>query len=213
MAKAPYPRQSPLAAHGLDARAETDAAMSSEAGVTLAEHRFRVLVNIRGDKKAKDFVNGVRSATDVSLPMAVGATAGAPSGRLLYCLGPDEWLASVPAGVMDDLADRLRAALKDQHAAVTEVGEGFTIIAIAGPNARDVVNKGCALDLHPKSFAPGQCAQTLFVRADVLIHQTAHDKKTGASTYEVQVRRSFADYLWRWLEDAGEEYGVSVVKA
>jgi sarcosine oxidase subunit gamma len=24
------------------------------------------------------------------------------------------------------------------------------------------------------------------------------------------VRRSFADYVWRWLQDAGAEFGLSV---
>ncbi len=30
-------------------------------------------------------------------------------------------------------------------------------------------------------------------------------------TFEVYVLRSFAEYLWAWLEDAGREYGVSVI--
>ena len=29
--------------------------------------------------------------------------------------------------------------------------------------------------------------------------------------FEVYVLRSFAEYLWAWLEDAGREYGVSVI--
>ena len=27
--------------------------------------------------------------------------------------------------------------------------------------------------------------------------------------YDVIVRRSFADYLWEWLLDAGQEYGLN----
>ena len=41
-------------------------------------------------------------------------------------------------------------------------------------------------------------------RADVILHQT------GADAYDIHVRRSFAEYLWTWLEDAGLEYGVAV---
>ncbi|MEJ2014153.1 MAG: sarcosine oxidase subunit gamma family protein [Limibacillus sp.] len=29
--------------------------------------------------------------------------------------------------------------------------------------------------------------------------------------YDIYVLRSFSDYLWRWLEDAGREYGVAVL--
>jgi len=41
----------------------------------------------------------------------------------------------------------------------------------------------------------------------VLIHQVS-----DAPAYELYVLRSFADYLWRWLEDAAREYGVAVTR-
>ena len=213
MAKTPsdpmkHLRQSPLADLGLGARAAADADM--DAGVTLAEHPFRLMVNLRGDKKAKAFLDGVKGATGLNPPTAVGTTAGDPNKLAIYCLGPDEWLVTAADGVADDLAETLTQALHSQHTAVTEVGEGFTVIALAGHFARDVLAKGCALDLHPKSFGPGRCAQTLLARADVLLHQTAYDRATDEGAYEIHVRRSFAGYLWAWLEDAGLEYDVKV---
>ena len=42
-------------------------------------------------------------------------------------------------------------------------------------------------------------------KAGALIHQTGED------VYELYVLRSFADYLWRWLEDAAAEYRVVVL--
>jgi sarcosine oxidase gamma subunit len=33
---------------------------------------------------------------------------------------------------------------------------------------------------------------------------------TQAPDYDLYVQRSFAEYLWAWLEDAGTEYGVRV---
>ncbi|NIO38860.1 MAG: hypothetical protein GTO41_00860, partial [Burkholderiales bacterium] len=32
-----------------------------------------------------------------------------------------------------------------------------------------------------------------------------------APSYDIYVHRSFADYLWRWLEDAAQEYGVAII--
>ena len=54
-------------------------------------------------------------------------------------------------------------------------------------------------------FAAGTVVRTLLAKTGVIIHQTA---KTP--TFEVYVHRSFADYAWRWLADAGLEYGVSI---
>jgi sarcosine oxidase gamma subunit len=43
----------------------------------------------------------------------------------------------------------------------------------------------------------------------VLIHLIDDDPRAGPS-FDVHVARSFSDYLFRWLEDAGREYGVQV---
>ena len=81
----------------------------------------------------------------------------------------------------------------------------MTVIRLAGAHARDTLAKGCPVDMHPRVFGPGQCAQTILARADMTIHQTADD------TYDIIVRRSFAEYVWTWLEDAAREYGIRVV--
>ena len=68
------------------------------------------------------------------------------------------------------------------------------------------------LDLHPRAFPPGRCAGTLLAKAAVLIHLLDDDPGRGPS-FDVYVARSFAHYLWTWLEDAGREYGVAVEPA
>ena len=48
-------------------------------------------------------------------------------------------------------------------------------------------------------------AKTLSDKSGAILHQTS-----DAPSFEVYVHRSFADYAWRWLEDAGLEYGVAI---
>jgi sarcosine oxidase subunit gamma len=60
-----------------------------------------------------------------------------------------------------------------------------------------VLAAGCALDLHPRAFGPGRCAQTLLARAAVILEQTS-----GEPAYRIYVRPSFAGYLADWLRDA-----------
>jgi sarcosine oxidase gamma subunit len=43
----------------------------------------------------------------------------------------------------------------------------------------------------------------------VLIHLVDDEPARGPS-FDVYVARSFAQYLWTWLEDAGREYGVLI---
>ncbi|MCH6587540.1 MAG: sarcosine oxidase subunit gamma [Proteobacteria bacterium] len=177
-----YLRQSPLAHLGLDGRAE---ASRGAAGVTLAERPHRGMVNLRLDPSDETAMNAFAEAFGFALPVAPNTSAGDGAASALW-LGPDEWWLVVP-GPGPALADKLRAALADGFAAVTEVGESRTCIRIAGPKARALLQKGCPLDLHPRAFAPGACAQTILAKATVAIHLVADEsgptgaRPTGAS--------------------------------
>ena len=75
---------------------------------------------------------------------------------------------------------------------------------LRGEHARDVLAKGCSLDLHPTVFGPGAAAQTMLGLAAVVLIPL---NDTGTD-YRILVRSSFARYLADWLIDAAEEFGV-----
>src|SRR5262249_4070026 len=112
---------------------------------------------------------------------------------------------SAPAGEERVLVPGLRSSLGERHAAVVDLGESRTVIAVSGSKVRELLSKGCTLDLHPRAFPVGACAQTGLARAGVLIHLV--DVTPG---FELTVLRRFADYLWAWLTDAAREYGVAL---
>jgi sarcosine oxidase subunit gamma len=100
-----------------------------------------------------------------------------------------------------DLMGRLRRALADRQPSIVDLSGSRTVIEIAGAHARTLLEKGCGLDLHPRAFGPGQCAQTLFARLPVII-----DQLTAAPLYRLFVRRSSASWLSDWLLDAAQEF-------
>ena len=203
----PYLRQSALDHLGLAGRST---AAPDDAGVRLAEKTLPVAVNLRGSAADAAFADAVRDVLGLGLPTTPNTVSTSADLALLW-LGPDEWLAvrhGAAPGAEAQLAAKLRGALDSLHAAVTEVGESLACIAVAGPRARDVIAKGCPLDLHPRVFGgTGHCAQSHLAKAAVTLHQVG-----DAPAFELYVRRSFSDYLWRWLEDAAREYGVAVVR-
>jgi sarcosine oxidase subunit gamma len=95
----------------------------------------------------------------------------------------------------------LTEALGGGLGSVVDLSANRTAIELQGPAARDVLAKGCALDLHPSAFAPGRCAQTLLARAQVILEQL-----DAAPAYRLFVRGSFSDYLATWLLDAMAEF-------
>jgi sarcosine oxidase subunit gamma len=74
---------------------------------------------------------------------------------------------------------------------------GLTMIRISGANAANLLATDCPLDLHPSQFKHGQCAQTRLARAGMTLSPLA-----DGSGFDVIIRRSFADYLLLWLQDA-----------
>jgi sarcosine oxidase subunit gamma len=179
-------------------------------GVRLCE-RSLGKIELRGDPGDRAFMAAVGRTLDLLLPTEPNSTAGRGDLVALW-LGPDAWLLTCPPGALAAHTGSLRKALSDIHAAITDVSDGRVALRLAGPSARDVLAKGCPLDLHPRAFASGSCAQSLLAKASVLIHLLDDEAQRGP-TFDLYVARSFAHYLFAWLEDAGREYGVQVEAA
>jgi sarcosine oxidase, subunit gamma len=178
-------------------------------GVHLGERQGLGKIDLRGDPHDRAFMAAVGRVLDLLLPTEPCTSAAKGQIAALW-LGPDQWLVTCQAHDAPGLIEALRTALADVHAAITDMTDGRAAFRLAGPNARDVLAKGTPLDLHPRAFPPGSSAQTLLAKGSVLIHLLDDDPERGAS-FDVYVGRSFAHYLWMWLEDAGREYGVQIL--
>ena len=167
----------------------------SEAGAAISVRAGRGFLNLRVNPGRGRAVEAAERILGQPLPLAANTfTAGE---HQVYWLGPDEWLIVTGAERARGLGSELAEALVGFHAAINDVSGGNVELLVSGMHARTVLAKGCALDLHPREFAPGQCAQTGLGRAAVLLAAAG-----DPSTYVIVVRRSLADYLCRWLANA-----------
>ena len=160
-------------------------------------------IDLRGDPHARGFMAAVGRALDLCC-RASPAPRRQDQISALW-LGPDQWLVTCPGRDVPGLLASLRAALAGVHAAITDVTDGSRVPGRRPERAR-CARQGLPLDLHAR-ISPGRCAQSLLAKASVLIHLVDDGPEQGPS-FDVYVARSFADYLWTWLEDAGREYGV-----
>ena len=131
------------------------AALASSAGdrVRLAELTPPGQINLRGRPSDPRFVRTVGAVLGCVLPLNANTVTSAAEVTVLW-LGPDEWLLVTPPGEETALIGRLREALSDIHAAVTDVTGNRTRLRLSGPGARETLMKGCSLDLHIRSSAP-----------------------------------------------------------
>ncbi|MBZ3906010.1 sarcosine oxidase subunit gamma [Streptomyces griseiscabiei] len=193
-------RNSPLA--HLEERMRS-ATVDGARGVELTEWPCLGMVNLRVDPES-EAADRIAKTLGVPLPARCGQTSTSGS-RTVVWLGPDEWLvlSHTEAGTV---AAELREALADTPGSVVDVSANRTTLELTGPAAREVLEKGCPLDLHPRAFAPGQAVSTTVGPVAVLLWQV-----DDTPTYRLFPRSSFADYLARWLIDAMSEYGGAEV--
>jgi sarcosine oxidase subunit gamma len=143
------------------------------------------------------------AAVTGGLPARCGEVAGTDSISVLW-LGPSEFLVVAPEEAHDSLGGNLigslTAALGDAPGQVVDLSANRTTFELSGPRARAVLEKGCALDLHPRSFTPGTALSTEVGNIPVVL------QKTGEDSFRIFPRASFAEFLGRWLLDAMREY-------
>jgi len=192
--------ESPLHHAGLD---ELVGKGKGNAGIRLREKKLLGHLTLRGDAHDPAFAGGVHKALGLELPVALTLVANGETS--LQWLGPDEWLLIVPRGEEFATEQRLREALGGLHFQVVNVSGGQTILELAGPKVRELLMKSSSYDVHPSNFPVGKAVGTVFAKSQLVI------RHTGENTWELLVRRSFADYIWLWLQDASQEYGLAVV--
>jgi sarcosine oxidase, subunit gamma len=190
----PIRRESPLG----ETRPWSDAA-----GLTLFERPFLGHLNLRGEPGSIAFREALLGTLGAPLPTAPNTFVEAGGVRSCW-LGPNEWLLVCEGEKKAALLAALQSSLQGIFSALTDVSSAQTVLVLSGPRARDVLAQGCPLDLHPRAFGPGRCAQSYLARAGVLIAQTS-----TAPAFELVVRRSFAPYLWSRLIGDGPHFSHS----
>jgi sarcosine oxidase subunit gamma len=144
--------------------------------------------------------SAVEELLGVAWPQKTGIVA---SGRAdIICVGPTDWLALATEPEATVWLDQLTAAFGGSEFRATHVSDALARIEIAGPEVRDLLTKGCSLDLHPPLFPVGRSARTRFAGMPVIV------RCTGTSKFELVITRSYADFLLSWLEDAELEFEI-----
>jgi sarcosine oxidase subunit gamma len=178
-------------------------AQGGDPGVSLSERPgLAMFVISAGAGKAGEVAAKVRSTTGLELPD--GPNRVSNGGFALIGTGPGQWLAVVEGKSGLALLARLAAALKG-FATLVDQSDGKAVLRISGPRARDVLAKGCSLDLHPSVFKPGSAGTTPVSLIDCVIWQVDE-----TPTYDLAVASSFAGSFWSWITSSAAEYGCAV---
>lgn len=173
---------------------------SKSGAVRLREVPFEIHINLRGDPDDPRFINATNRVTGIALPQASNTSVSLDDLRILW-LGPDEWLVVGDDDRQESLIQKLEETFHGQHVSLVDVSAHRTVLELSGSRARDVLEKGCLLDLHPRVFGPGHCVGTVMAKTQVYLEQMDDDP-----TYRLYVIRSYTRHLASWLMDAMSEF-------
>ncbi len=136
------------------------------------------------------------------VPLPVQACrVGRAGHKAALWLGPDEWLLLAEDGAQAGIEAGFASVAATTTFSLVDVSHRHAAVRLDGPAAEAVLSAGCPLDLHVTAFAPDTCARTLFGKCEVVLWRTQH----GA--FRMEFARSYADYVWSFLEAACTDIG------
>lgn len=199
LAEAAIAGHSPLEHADLSSVAK--AQQSDTGSVLLTELKLRGHLVVRGKLDNAHFTSGVESVLGMALPGTL--TFVAKEGVSIRWISPDEWLIVTPPERSFEIEQALVNAVKG-HCAIVNVSGGQTILRLQGADVQKVLQKSVPLDVHDRQFPVGKVVTSLFAKSQAVI------SRTGDSQWELVIRRSFADYVWLWLQDCSAEFKLQV---
>ncbi len=126
-------------------------------------------------------------------------------GKTQVCWnGPNSWMIVCSDAEAGRAPGELFKTLQDtvgDLGAVVDQSHGRCGLRLRGLHARQVMAKNTALDLHPRAFAPGQCALTSVAHMNATVIQV-----DDAPTYDLFVIRSLARSFAHAIEHACHEF-------
>jgi sarcosine oxidase subunit gamma len=139
-----------------------------------------------------------------SLPDRVGETVRDDTlqgATMALCTGPTDWL--IVSAVLDatGLCQQLGGAAPEGNLIAVDLTHGLGVLEVSGPATRELLAKGCGVDMHPASFEVRRCRRTRLAQLSAIIY-SADD----VNRFEIYVARSYLAYLHSWLSDAAVEF-------
>lgn len=189
--------QSPLHAFDLAAQAQP---ADDVRGVWANEIPLLGYVSLRGNSADPAFVEKVSTAIGVPLPVDPCTFTVANGVKVLW-ISPDEWMVVCARSWLGELIAALKAGLQGIRSQVADNSGGYTQVLLQGLNALDVLQHASVYNFA--ALQPGRVVGTTFGKSSVNAYRSGNG-------FCLLMRRSFADYIWRYLARAAAPYGLGI---
>lgn len=174
-------------------------------GFTIAEETGTSLASLATHR-------GSEASLRAAVERAFGLLLPEPGRRVegdrisISWMGHEQWFVEAERSAMPDLVSLLTDAL-GATAALTDQGDSWARLQLTGPWTRAVLEKLCALDLHPDAFPPGATARTTMEHISAIV-MAPGDGDTFVLLTPRSSARSFLANLRHAAESTAAEYAL-----
>lgn len=132
-------------------------------------------------------------------------------------ISPDEFLHLVPLKNKDELLSQLSDKLSASFAAVVDNSGGYSFLRLSGRAITKIMAKVCAYDISTHNLPNTKVVSSFIGKAPAILfrddnwHRTSKEEsierqQERKDSIFLLTRFSFADYVWRLLDDAANKY-------
>ena len=115
-------------------------------------------------------------------------------------LGPNRWLTIERFSDGGRRAKEFSLSFPSSLSTLDTTGN-YSVFSMTGPSVSQLLQKSCSYDFYESAFASNGCVLTTFAKTQALVVASESDG------VELIVRRSYSDYVYRWIVDASQEFG------
>jgi len=162
----------------------------------ISEVKDLTIIQIVQYKRSKVQLNSVQ-VDGLEFPLQNSKVSSNKETRILWN-APNTWLViSRKANIIEIINEKCNS----DSFAITDISHSRAVIQIKGPGTKEVLKKGCPLNLH--EFEKNNCAGTVFHG----ISKVVDFIDNNPDTFNLLTLRSFGESFYHHITDAALEFG------
>lgn len=135
------------------------------------------------------------------LPLPPPGRCAVARGQLALSVRPDRWLLLAPPQAPGAAAASWQAECRGPGVAV-DLSSALAKFQLAGYAVRELLARGCRLDLDPNAFRAGDAAATLMAQVQVIL-------AAFPGGLLILTPATTGQHLHEWLESSGRAFGLA----
>ena len=162
----------------------------------ISEEKGLSIVQVVQYKKSQIQLNNIK-IDDLEFPNDNSKVTTNNKTRILWN-APKTWL--VISG-KENIIDIIKGKCSEENFAITDISHSRAVIQIKGAQAREVLKKGCPLNIN--EFKVNNCAGSVFHGITIVVDCV----KDNPDTFNLLTLRSFGESFYYHITDAALEFG------